>query len=61
VENQRTVHIEGATFIVNSFSRGDAKETQAQLLRRAILRNAEAELKAGFSKPEPGLFFCRGP
>ena len=70
IDNPRTVQFDGATFIINSFSRADAKETQAQLLRRAILRNAEKELrssndqrelKAGYSTPEPGFVFCRSP
>ena len=59
--NPRTVTIEGVTFIVNSFSRGGAKETGFQLLRRAILRNAEKELKAGVSAQETGKFSCRDP
>jgi len=52
MQNPRTVSIDGATFIVNSFSHGSATETGFQLMRRTILRNAERELKAGF--PESG-------
>ena len=59
--NPRTVTIGGTTFIVNSFSRESAKETGFQLLRRAILRNAEKEIKAGFSTQETGKFSCHDP
>jgi len=58
--SRHNVTIDGTTFIVNSFSRSDAKETGVQLLRRAILRNAERELKAGFSDVEPCKFSRRG-
>jgi hypothetical protein len=54
MQNPRTVCIDGATFFVNSFSRSNATETGFQLLRRTILRNAERELKAGFSDPGHG-------
>jgi hypothetical protein len=54
MQNPRTVCINGTTFIVNSFSRSTAKETGFQIMRRAILRNAEKELKAGFAEPGHG-------
>ena len=54
MENPRTICIDGATFFVNSFSRASATEPGLQLLRRTILRNAERELKAGFSEPGHG-------
>ena len=54
MQNPRTVHVEDATFIVNSFSRSDATESGLQLMRRSILRNAERELKTGYSEPGQG-------
>jgi hypothetical protein len=39
----REVIIEGTTFIVNSFSSEDAKESAEDILRRVIIKNAETE------------------
>ena len=50
MDTSRKVIINGSTFIVNCFSREDAKETLEQLLKRVILKNAEKELKNSTNK-----------
>ena len=44
----REVQVGNTTFIVHSFSRDDATETAEQILKRAILQNAEREFRSGF-------------
>ena len=41
----REVIIENTTFIINSFSSGDATETLDEMLERVIINNAEMEFK----------------
>ena len=43
----REVTVGNTTFIVNSFSRKNATETVAQMLKRVIVQNAEKEFKNG--------------
>ena len=49
----REVVIDNSTFIINSFSRPDATETVEDILKRVIVKNAEAELKKHPYKNKP--------
>ena len=50
---EREVIIGNATFIVNSYSSRDATESVEEILKRVILKNAEAAFK---SRPFIGSF-----
>ena len=54
----REVIIQGATFIVNDYSRKGATETLEELLRRVIVQNAEKEFRKDnyFGKPESSYY-----